>query len=122
MSTRPDQFHYTKDKGGDMAQQPANKNEAAGAAPAKPKGNVHFPKAATQAGMAAALMATMILNVPMFQHAATNDIKGMVIFEVVLMFICTASVGVLAMACTQNFARGISEELRRNGAKPDVEG
>ena len=95
------------------AKDEAKTEEKPAAKPAPKKGSgYYFGQSANQAGMAAALMATMILNVPMFQHAATNNIKGMVIFEVVLMFVCTASVGMLALTLTRNFSRGIIEELR----------
>jgi|GEM_PF-5441516 len=125
MSAETEKFDYTKSKPGEnMAKQPV-KGDAAGdalAAPAKSRVNPYFPKAANQAGMSIALLATMVLNIPIFQRAADQDQMAMVIFEVVLMFLCTASCGILAMSCTQNFARGITEELRRQLPKQDSEG
>lgn len=107
-----------------MAKQ-SGKNESAEEAPAAPariKPNPYFPQAANQMGMSIALVAVMILNVPIFQRASDEKQMGMVIFEVVLMFLCTASCGMLAMSGTRNLGRGIAEELRRQLPKPDAEG
>lgn len=103
----------------------ADKGESTGeaaAAPAKPKGNPYFPQAANQMGMSVALLAVMVLNVPIFQRASDDKQMGMVIFEVILMFLCTASCGMLAMTGTRNLGRGITEELKRQLSKQDSEG
>lgn len=114
MTARPDQFDYIKKGTGEaMAKEPANKNESTGAQSSSAKKVNHFQQAGNQVGMALALLGTMVLNVPIFQRASDENQTGMLIFEVILMFLCTASCGILGMNGVHNLGRGITDELRR---------